>query len=419
MNPAASDGNSFPCGHPLYAGPPGHCVMCEVLNEDKVDAAQPTRVVNINKGAPCDVVVDRTTIWGNPYARGRMGGDSAARAEAIRLYEAWLRRQPNLMALIPTLRGKRLGCHCWPLPCHADVLARLADEEPMGPDTITVTPKPDDLDLSVLILDVETTGTNKETDQVIELCIQFGFGDFSRPGPSRTWLIKPKGGIPPEVSKIHGITDAHVADAPGFWQVAGDILAIIEGSQVLIGYNLPFDLEMIGAEVTRLGQAAPDWGGKIVVDAMQLWRSMEPRKLSDAHARFVGRPMANAHSAEADVRATGDIVLGMLEAWGLCGKDWGEIALLADPDRALWLGPSRHIQWRNNGTQIVFAFGKNNGRDVLTADVGFLRWVTEKDFPAHVKLICRAVNKARRECKEVEFITWAREQWPPPPEPEA
>ena len=279
----------------------------------------------------------------------------------------------------------------------------------------TVIPEPEpDLDLRVLVLDVETTGTNKETDQVIELCIQFGFSGEGAPAPSRTWLIKPKGGIPPEVSKIHGITDEHVADAPGFWQVAGDIGALLESAEVLVGYNLPFDLEMIGSEFVRLGQPAPDWGSKIVVDAMQLWRSMEPRKLTDAHRRFVGRPMENAHSAEADVRATGDVVLGMLEAWDLLGKGWDEIALIADPDRALWLGPSRHIQWRDGGAKVVIAFGKNAGTDILVADMGYLKWIVDKDFPAHVKLLCRAAAKARREKKEAEFVAWARDVWPPP-----
>ncbi len=45
----------------------------------------------------------------------------------IAKYEQWLLQQPELMAALPELRGKVLGCWCSPNACHGDVLARLAD----------------------------------------------------------------------------------------------------------------------------------------------------------------------------------------------------------------------------------------------------------------------------------------------------
>lgn len=80
------------------------------------------RVVVHCMKAPYDVLVDRTTVWGNPFPAERHG-----RAEAIRMYEKWLASQPSLAAQLPSLKGKVLGCWCAPLPCHADVLARLAN----------------------------------------------------------------------------------------------------------------------------------------------------------------------------------------------------------------------------------------------------------------------------------------------------
>jgi hypothetical protein len=69
------------------------------------------------------VYIGRPSIWGNPFVIGRDGD----RAEVIGKYEAWLTRQPRLLARVPDLRGKVLGCFCAPLPCHGDVLARLAE----------------------------------------------------------------------------------------------------------------------------------------------------------------------------------------------------------------------------------------------------------------------------------------------------
>jgi hypothetical protein len=54
--------------------------------------------------------------------------NSVTRERAIQMYEAWIRRNPKLIAALPELAGKRLGCHCKPLACHGDVLIRLLDE---------------------------------------------------------------------------------------------------------------------------------------------------------------------------------------------------------------------------------------------------------------------------------------------------
>lgn len=80
-----------------------------------------------------DVLVDRTTKWGNPFThvKGRLTRASflvPTREEAIAAYEAWIVGQPELMAALPELRDKILGCWCRPLACHGDVLIRLANQ---------------------------------------------------------------------------------------------------------------------------------------------------------------------------------------------------------------------------------------------------------------------------------------------------
>jgi len=80
-----------------------------------------TEVVNL-RHEPCDVLIARPSKWGNPFQIGRDG----TRDQVIRMYEVHIRRRPDLIAALPELVGKRLGCHCKPLPCHGDVLVRLA-----------------------------------------------------------------------------------------------------------------------------------------------------------------------------------------------------------------------------------------------------------------------------------------------------
>jgi len=82
-----------------------------------------TRVVHC-KRAPYDVYIGRPSKWGNPFRIGRDG----TRAEVIRKYREWLLQQPDLLAALPELKGKVLGCWCKPLLCHGDVLVELVEE---------------------------------------------------------------------------------------------------------------------------------------------------------------------------------------------------------------------------------------------------------------------------------------------------
>lgn len=81
-----------------------------------------TKVVNIDKDKKYDVYIGRGSTWGNPYAIGFDGND---REEAIRKFKYDFDRdflRFNKREVI-ALKGKALGCHCKPAPCHGDVIA--------------------------------------------------------------------------------------------------------------------------------------------------------------------------------------------------------------------------------------------------------------------------------------------------------
>jgi len=104
-----------------------------------------TRVVNLTREA-YDVYIGRPgrgkaaadCPWGNPFMIGKDG----TRDEVIAKYARWIQTQPQLLARLGELRGKRLGCFCAPaggltahddLVCHGQILARLADALPAAP----------------------------------------------------------------------------------------------------------------------------------------------------------------------------------------------------------------------------------------------------------------------------------------------
>jgi hypothetical protein len=61
--------------------------------------------------------------WYNPFKVAIYG-----RAEAIRLYRAYILMRTDLLARLRELRGKVLGCWCYPKSCHGDVLIELLRE---------------------------------------------------------------------------------------------------------------------------------------------------------------------------------------------------------------------------------------------------------------------------------------------------
>lgn len=82
-----------------------------------------TRVVNL-RDERCDVRICRPGPWGNPFKINAC----QTRSQVIIMYEGWLLSNLDLLARLPELVGKRLGCWCAPQACHGDVLVRLIGE---------------------------------------------------------------------------------------------------------------------------------------------------------------------------------------------------------------------------------------------------------------------------------------------------
>ncbi|MDJ0276025.1 DUF4326 domain-containing protein [Sphingomonas sp. 2R-10] len=84
--------------------------MCKVLNK------------RLTSGNTSAVYIGRRSKWGNPF---RIGPDGD-RAIVIAKYERWLQSQHHLLRALDELRGRYLVCYCAPLPCHGDLLLKLA-----------------------------------------------------------------------------------------------------------------------------------------------------------------------------------------------------------------------------------------------------------------------------------------------------
>lgn len=68
-----------------------------------------------------DVYIGRGGRWGNPFEIGKDG----TREEVCAKYLGYLLESPELLASLPSLKDKTLGCYCAPKLCHGDILIHV------------------------------------------------------------------------------------------------------------------------------------------------------------------------------------------------------------------------------------------------------------------------------------------------------
>ena len=101
----------------------------------------------------------------------------------------------------------------------------------------------------IVFFDLETTGTNINSDRIVEICYLKVYPNGNE--ESKTMRINPEMHIPAEASAVHGIYDEDVADCPTFKEVARSIANDIEGCD-LAGFNSNrFDIPVLAEEFLR------------------------------------------------------------------------------------------------------------------------------------------------------------------------
>ena len=90
------------------------------------EEVQSKSIYNIKEKYPPNTqIVDRGTIWGNPFVLG-VDGDRDKVCDLFIQYAEWrLSIQPNWL---DEIRGRPLACHCSPKRCHAETLYKMANE---------------------------------------------------------------------------------------------------------------------------------------------------------------------------------------------------------------------------------------------------------------------------------------------------
>ncbi len=234
----------------------------------------------------------------------------------------------------------------------------------------------------IAFIDLETTGVSLSADRIIEIAIIKILPDGARQVKRK--LINPEMPIPLAATEIHGITDKMVKDAPTFKQVGNEIKMFIENCD-LGGYNSNrFDIPILMEEFLRAGMDV-DLSTRKMIDVQHIFYTMEPRTLSAAYKFFCEKELTDAHSAEADVDATIEVLMAQLKRYKNLGNSVDSILGVIGEDKIV--DYARRFGFDDKGNEI-FNFGKHKGRtvrDVLKAEPQYYDWMMRGDFPLHTK----------------------------------
>ena len=150
-------------------------------------------------------------------------------------------------------------------------------------------------------VDLEMTGLDAAHDRVVEICIERVVGGRSEGGIST--LLDP-GERVGGAAHVHGLDAAALAGSPRFEQVAGEVIAALDGA-VLVAHAAAWDARFLVAELRRAGRQTQLPGLEHWLDTLALARrSFAFHSYSlDALCRELSIDRGRAHRAESDVRA--------------------------------------------------------------------------------------------------------------------
>lgn len=238
------------------------------------------------------------------------------------------------------------------------------------------------LSRAIAFIDLETTGVSLSTDRIVEIAIIKLLPDGTRQVKRK--LINPQVPIPASSSDIHGITDDMVKDAPTFKMAANEIKVFIENCD-LGGYNSNrFDIPILMEEFLRAGLEV-DLSKRRMVDVQHIFYTMEPRTLTAAYKFYCEKELTHAHSAEADIAATIDVLEAQLGRYSQLGNSIDSILSVIGEEKLV--DYARRFGFDDKGCEI-FNFGKHKGKvviDVLKAEPQYYDWMMRGDFPLHTK----------------------------------
>ena len=168
-------------------------------------------------------------------------------------------------------------------------------------------------------------------------------------------------------------------------------MEMISGSD-LGGFNSNrFDVPLLAEELLR-AEIDFDLSKYKLVDAQTIFHKMEPRNLTAAYKFYCKKDLENAHSAEADVLATFEVLDAQVGHYDEIPNDIAGLSEISHQNKFADL--AGFIAFDDDKKEI-FTFGKYKGqrvKDVFQKDLGYFGWIQNADFPLYTKKVLTGIQ---------------------------
>lgn len=234
----------------------------------------------------------------------------------------------------------------------------------------------------IVFFDLETTGLSFLTDRIVQI-------SYIKVMPNgeeiqKNYLVNPERPIPPETTAIHRITDEMVADQPVFKELARKIAQDWQGCD-LAGFNSNrFDIPLLMEEMYR-ADVDFDIEKRRLIDVQNIYHKKERRTLEAAYRFYCGKTLEDAHSADADTRATYEVLMAQLDHYDDLEND---VEWLQEYSRMGNIADIAGNIVYNDKKEPCFNFGKHKGRtvvEVFQKEPTYYAWIMDGQFAQSTK----------------------------------
>ncbi len=243
----------------------------------------------------------------------------------------------------------------------------------------------------VVFFDIESTGLSVSKDRIVELGLIKINPDQSE--ETLTLRINPEMEISKESQEIHGISNEDLKDAPTFKEVAPRILEFI-GDADLAGYNSnKFDIPMLLDEFTRVGVDF-DMSRRKAIDVQNIFHKKEQRTLAAAYKFYCDKEIENAHSADADITATYEVLKAQLDKYPDLENDMDFLAEYSQNSKNKLLDFAGRLAVNKEG-EPIYNFGKHKNKtikEVFEKEPGYHAWMLNNDFAHYTKKVLKEIT---------------------------
>lgn len=255
------------------------------------------------------------------------------------------------------------------------------------------------------VFDLETTGLDISKDRIVEIAILKVYPDGKEEKYEKR--INPEMTISEESTSIHGITNEAIKNCPTFSDLADEIAEFI-GDSDLAGFNSnKFDIPVLAEEFLRVNHSFKT-GDRKFVDVQNIFHKMEQRTLVAAYKFYCDKDLTNAHSADADVIATYEVLKAQVERYEEVKNDVDFLAEFSTQNKNKLLDFAGRIAENEKG-EAIYNFGKHNGKtvaEIADSEPGYYGWMLNGNFPRYTKAVLKQemekIKAKRQEDKKIK-----------------